>query len=203
MSLQKIVMAVLVVTSIIIGTSGKNVTTAQPNPITVTLTQNPLSTSDRQFVTKAAQNGKAEVELGELASQRAAKAQVKEFGQRMVEDHTQINKELGELAAQKGLTLPQHIGEDNSKVKADLSKLSGVAFDKAYMNYMIADRTQDVSLFQRQSQQGDDPDLKAWAAKTLPTLQEHLRLARSITGKSVTGSGSEGGISLACRRASA
>ncbi|WP_216595235.1 DUF4142 domain-containing protein [Cylindrospermum stagnale] len=194
-------MAGLVVISIIIGTSDKNVTTAQPNPITVRLTQNPLSASDRQFLTKAGQDSTAEVELGELASQRAAKVQVKQFGQRMVEDHTQMNKELQELAAQKGLTIPQDIGEDNSKVKAELSKLSGAAFDKAYMNHMIADHTKDVSLFQRQSQQGNDPDLKAWAAKTLPTLQEHLQLARSITGKSVTPSGTGGGIGLACRRA--
>lgn len=201
MRIQKIAMAGLVVISIIIGTSAKNVTTAQPNPITVRLTQNPLSASDRQFLTKAGQDSRAEVELGELASQRAEKAQVKQFGQRMVEDHTQINKELQELAAQKGLTLPQDIGEDNSKVKADLSKLSGAAFDKAYMNHMIADHTKDVSLFQRQSQQGNDPDLKAWAAKTLPTLQEHLQLARSITGKSATRSGTGGGIGLACRRA--
>jgi putative membrane protein len=186
MNLQKIVMAGLVVTSIIFGSSGKNVTIAQPNPITVKLTQNPLSASDRQFITKAAQDSTAEIELGQLASEQAVKAQVREFGQMMVQDHTQMNNELQTLAAQKGLTVPQDIGEENRKVKANLSKLTGAAFDKAYMNQMIADHSKDVSLFRRQSQQANDPDLKAWAAKTLPTLQEHLRLARAITGKPAT-----------------
>ncbi|WP_242046720.1 DUF4142 domain-containing protein [Cylindrospermum sp. FACHB-282] len=174
-------MAGLVVISIIIGTSGKNVTTAQPNPITVRLTQNPLSASDRQFMTKAVQDTRAEVELGELASEKAQKYQVRAFGQLMVQDQTQMNNELQKLATKKGLTLPQDIGEENRQVKVNLLKLSGADFDKAYMNQMIADRVKDVSLFQRQSQEGNDPDLKDWATKNLPTLQNHLRLARSIT----------------------
>lgn len=183
MNTQRIVMATLIVAAIIMGTSGKNMTTAQQNPIAARLTQNPVSAPDRQFAIKAAQDNIAEIELGQLASQRALNSEVKQFGQRMVRDHTQASAELKELATQKGITLPQDIGEENRKMKANLSKLSGVAFDEAYINHMVAEHNQDVSLFGRQSRQGNDPDLKAWAAKTLPILQEHLQLARSLSQK--------------------
>jgi putative membrane protein len=100
----------------------------------------------------------------------------------MVLDHTQANNELKELTNQKGINLPPGIGQENSTVKVRLSKLYGAAFDEAYMNQMVADHNQDVSLFERQSQRGDDRDLRDWVAKTLPNIQEHLRLANSITG---------------------
>ncbi|WP_013323726.1 DUF4142 domain-containing protein [Gloeothece verrucosa] len=144
--------------------------------------QNSLSATDRNFVTEAAQGGMAEVKLGQLASKRATKAEVKQFGQRMVRDHSQANKELQQLASKKGIKLPSDIGEEHKAALTRLSKLSGAQFDQAYMSLMTEDHNKDISLFENQAQQGQDPDLKAWAAKTLPTLQQHDQLAQSITG---------------------
>lgn len=153
-------------------------TTQRPSP--TQSGQTTISSSEKQFMNEAAQGGLAEVQLGQLASQRGTNNAVKQFGQRMVQDHTQANNQLQQLATQKGVTLPNDIGNENQKVRQRLSKLSGTSFDREYMNYMVKDHTKDVSLYRRQAQQGQDPDLKAFAAQTLPILQEHLQLARSI-----------------------
>ncbi|MBA3923051.1 MAG: DUF4142 domain-containing protein [Nostocaceae cyanobacterium] len=142
--------------------------------------QNNLSVVDKKFMTEAAQGGLAEVQLGQLASQRATSDAVKQFGQRMVQDHTQANTQLKQLASQKGVTLPTTIGSENQKVKQQLSKLSKTRFDKAYINDMVKDHVKDVSLFQSEAQGGQDTDVKAFAAQTLPTLQKHLQMAKSI-----------------------
>ncbi|MEH2252003.1 DUF4142 domain-containing protein [Nostoc sp.] len=184
MNKQKIIMAALVAIGAFTAASGQNITTAQSNQTPTRSTQNAVSSTDKQFVTQAARGGMAEVQLGQLASQRAVKNEVKQFGQGMVQDHTQANNELKELAAQKGITLPKSIGRENKKVKANLSKLSGATFDQAYMNQMVKDHVKTVSLFQREADQGHDQDLKAWATKTLPTLQEHLQHARTLTAQS-------------------
>ncbi|MEH2300356.1 MAG: DUF4142 domain-containing protein [Nostoc sp.] len=184
MSKQKIIMAALVAIGAFTAASGQNITTAQSNQTPTRATQNAVSSTDRQFVTQAARDGMAEVQLGQLASQRALKNEVKQFGQGMVQDHTQANNELKELAAQKSITLPKSIGRENRKVKANLSKLSGATFDQAYMNQMVKDHVKTVSLFQREADQGQDQDLKAWANKTLPTLEEHLQHARALTAQS-------------------
>lgn len=153
-------------------------TTGSPSPNQ--LGQTTLSSSDRKFMKEAAQGGLAEVQLGQIASQSGASDAVKQFGQRMVQDHTQANNQLQQLATQKGVTLPNNIDKQNQKVSQQLSKLSGASFDRAYINHMVEDHTKDVSLYQRQAQQGQDPNVKAFAAQTVPILQEHLQLARSI-----------------------
>jgi putative membrane protein len=139
-----------------------------------------LSSLDRQFITQAAQDGLAEVQLGQLASQRGASNTVKQFGQHMVEDHTQVNNQLKSLATQKGVTLPTSIGSKNQQAKQRLSKLSGTNFDRQYLNLMLQAHEKDVAAFQAEAQQGQDPDVKAFAAQALPTLQEHLQQVRAI-----------------------
>jgi putative membrane protein len=91
-----------------------------------------------------------------------------------------VNNQLKQLATQKGVTLPTSIGSKNQQVKQRLSKLSGANFDRQYMNHMLEDHEKDVSAFGTEAQQGQDPDVKAFAAQVLPTLQEHLQQARSI-----------------------
>ncbi len=139
-----------------------------------------LNAQDQQFAIKAAQAGLAEVELGALAGQKSNSSAVKNFGQQMVQEHTQVNNQLKQLAAQKGMTLPTDIGEQNRATKARLTKLSGAQFDREYMNQMVTDHQNTVTLFQQQAKTGQDPELKAWATQTLPSLQEHLRQASSI-----------------------
>ena len=135
------------------------------------------------FATDAAQGGMAEVEMGRLASERGTDPAVKEFGARMMADHSKANGELKSLAAKKGMQLP---GDMNSSQKSELdklAKLSGADFDKEYMSTMVSDHQTDVKEFETQSKNGNDADIKAFAGKTLPTLQEHLQMAQSAAQK--------------------
>jgi len=142
--------------------------------------QGSVAAADRQFMTHAAQGGMAEVRLGQLASDHATADTVKQFGQRMVQDHSKANDELSQLAQHKGVDLPKDLDADHQATVDRLSKLSGSDFDRAYMRDMVRDHVEDVREFQRESRGAQDADLKAWVVKTLPTLQEHLRMARAI-----------------------
>ena len=134
---------------------------------------------DSSFVKKAAMGGMAEVELGNLAQQKAASDQVKQFGARMVQDHGKANDELKQIAGSKGIDLPTALDDKHRKDKEKLGKLSGAQFDKAYMSHMVDDHKKDVADFKKEASSGKDADIKAFAAKTLPTLEEHLKLAQS------------------------
>jgi putative membrane protein len=142
-----------------------------------------LSDKDKEFVTKAAQGGMAEVALGQLAAAKATSNDVKEFGNRMVTDHGKANEELKQLATNKGITMPAEPGADEKKTKDALSKKSGKAFDKAYMTDMVKDHEKVVAEFQKESKDAQDPDLKAWVTRTLPTLQDHLKMAKQVASK--------------------
>ncbi len=131
-------------------------------------------------MTEAAQGGLAEVQLGKLASKRGTSNAVKRYAQRMVKDHTPVNNRLKQLAAKKGVTLPTTLNSTNKQVQQRLSKLSGATFDREYLNQMLEDHQNDVSAFQTEAQQGQDPDVKAFAAQTLPTLQQHLQQVSSL-----------------------
>jgi putative membrane protein len=138
-----------------------------------------LSAADREFVRKASEGGKAEVELGELATRKASSDAVKKFGQRMVDDHTKANEQLETLAGKEGVTPPTKPDAQQRREKGRLEKLSGGEFDREYMRLMVEDHTKDVDEFERESKDASDPGLRAFAADTLPTLKEHLSLAKS------------------------
>jgi putative membrane protein len=144
---------------------------------------NTMPKTAQEFVREAADGGLAEVALGKMAVAQAESPEVKQFGQRMVDDHSKANQELTSLASQKGIAAPT---EPSAKHKATidrLSKLSGAAFDRAYMQAMVTDHDHDVAAFKSFSERGDDPELKQFAEKTLPTLQEHDRLAKTTANK--------------------
>jgi len=140
-----------------------------------------VSDSDRQFLMQAASSGMAEVQLGQLATQRAASAEVKQFGQRMVNDHSKANKELMALAQAKNIAVTKELDQKHQAIADKLSTLQGAAFDHAYMAGQVADHEQAVTLFTTAAEDSHDTEVKAFAAKTLPTLQEHLHLARQLT----------------------
>jgi putative membrane protein len=142
-----------------------------------------LAPADRQFVKKAAEGGLAEVELGKLASEKADSPDVKQFGQRMVDDHSKANDQLKQVASEKGITIPDKLSAKDAATKARLEKLSGRAFDRAYMRDMVTDHTKDVSEFRMESKNAKDPDVKNFASQTLPTLKDHLKEAKSIAPK--------------------
>lgn len=132
------------------------------------------------FFTEAAQMGLAEVQLSQLALERATSEQVKTFAQQMVTDHTAANQELTALAASKSVTVPTDTDAKHKAAATKLGGMSGTDFDKAYMKQMVKDHEAAVKLFQRQADRSDDADVKAFAAKTLPTLQNHLQMARTL-----------------------
>jgi len=138
-----------------------------------------VPSGDKHFMEKAAIGGLAEVQLGNLAQQKAASDQVRQFGMRMVQDHTKANDELKRLASSKGLQLPSAVDAKHQQVADKLSKMTGADFDKAYMSDMVSDHKEDIGEFKKEANGGKDPDLKAFAAKTLPTLQEHLQMAQT------------------------
>jgi putative membrane protein len=139
-----------------------------------------LPRADRKFIEGAAMGGMAEVELGKLAQQKATSPGVKDFGTRMVEDHGKANDELKQLAQIKGVSVPAAPDKSHMREVDKLGKLSGAEFDKQYMSHMLSDHKKDVSEFKKASESSKDSDVKAFAGKTLPTLQEHLKLAQSV-----------------------
>jgi putative membrane protein len=142
-----------------------------------------LNPDDRSFLEKAAVGGKSEVELGQLALEKAQSDDVKQFAQRMVTDHSQANSQLMGLADKMSLTMPTALDRENQSKKDKLAKLSGGKFDKEYMDEMVKDHQKDVDEFQKASQNANNSDVKTFASQTLPTLQQHLDLAKSINDK--------------------
>jgi len=136
---------------------------------------------DMAFAKEAAIGGLAEVDLGNLAKDKASNPDVKQFGERMVTDHSKINDELKQWAQKKNVTLPSDLDTKHKALHERLSKLEGAAFDKAYMDEMVTDHEKDVAAFKKHPMK--DEDLKAFVARNLPTIEEHLKQAKEIQAK--------------------
>ena len=134
--------------------------------------------SDKEFVAKAAVSGKFEVKSGELALRSGQSADVKKFAQHLVTDHTKANQELMTLASRKRWELPTALDGKHQEMMTRLSAARGAEFDKSFMEVQVKEHEKAVALFEQASKQAQDPDLKAWATKTLPKLREHLDMAR-------------------------
>ena len=155
------------------------------------LAQQAAKSADQTFVVNVAKDGMAEVELGKLATEKASRDDVKKFGQRMADDHSKANDELKSLAQTKGITLPSAVDAKDKAEHDRLAKLSGAPFDRAYMQHMVAGHRKAAAAFRTESKTGKDSDVKAWAAKTLPTIEEHLKMAQD-TAKDVGAVGTSG-----------
>lgn len=141
------------------------------------------SMTPSSFVSEAAAGGMAEVQLGNLALTRSQNDDVKQIGQQMILDHTKANIELTQLATKKSFTIPTELDSKHKSTVDKLSKLSGAEFDKEYIDDMVKDHEEDIKAFQTQADSGTDPDVKAYAAKTLPILQSHLEMIRGVQSK--------------------
>jgi len=139
------------------------------------------SDKDQQFLRHVASDGLAEVQLGQMAAKRATNPEVQRFGQQMATDHTKANQELMALAQSKNISIPKEIDKKHQKTAEALTKKRGTSFDREYMRDMITDHEKAVQLFSTAAREGQDADIKAFASKTLPTLQEHLQMARQLT----------------------
>jgi len=143
----------------------------------------PRTESPQDFVYKASAAGLAEVNLSMIGATNAGDGDVKKFAERMVDDHGKSNKELLALADKKRLSAAPRMDAEHDQMAGALARLKGSAFDREYMAGMVKDHREAVALFERQSKDGKDEDLKSWAEKTLPTLREHLKMAQDIHGR--------------------
>jgi putative membrane protein len=142
-----------------------------------------LTTAERDFLANAARGGSLEVQLGNMAAQKASSNDVKQFGERMATDHSQLGQRLQQLASTLGVTLPQDLKPEQQAIASRLEKLSGKAFDREFMKEMVSDHAKDVSEFERAANQATNADIKQFASEALPTLKDHLKMAREIAGK--------------------
>lgn len=139
-----------------------------------------VSAVDTAFASKAAVSGMAEVELGQLALEKASNAKVKEFASMMVNDHGKANSELESIANAKMIVLPTALDAEHAKIKADLSAKSGADFDKAYAKAMVDGHRKTLTLMEDGGKNNQDSELKAFAEKTAPVVKHHLEMITKI-----------------------
>jgi putative membrane protein len=139
-----------------------------------------LNQQDKTFVSEAALGGMAEVKLGKNA-QKSANPDVKSFADRMVLEHTGANEQLTTIATGLGMKMPKALDSEHERMREGLAALHGKAFDEQYMRAMVEDHNKAVKLFQQEERTGDNADLKQFAQKMLPTLEEHQKMALDVS----------------------
>jgi putative membrane protein len=149
--------------------------------------------NDVDFAKEAAAGGMAEVKLGQLAEEKGTNQAVKDFGKRMVEDHSAANEKLNAVASGQKLTLPAKLDKRDQKTYDRLSQLSGDAFDRAYAKDMVKDHQNDIAAFKEEASSGQNAAIKQFASETLPTLEDHLKMAREMERSVGGGKGKSGG----------
>jgi putative membrane protein len=135
---------------------------------------------DSDFYKLAAEGGISEVELGTLAEDKATSQDVKDFAAMMVKDHGAADDKLKSLAASKGVDLPTSASIGEIATKAKLNVLSGDTFDKSYIKSQLKAHHEAIALFRKEASTGQDPDAKAFASATLPTLKKHMQAIRRV-----------------------
>lgn len=141
---------------------------------------------DDAFMNKAADGGMTEVELGKIAAQNGERQDVKDFGNKMTVDHSKANEDLKSVAAKKNVTLPEKPSAEHQAMIDKFSKMTGAAFDAAYIKEMVKDHVHDVGEFEKASKEAKDSELKGFVDKTLPTLKEHLQMIQGMAGSSAS-----------------
>lgn len=138
------------------------------------------TSADDHFVMEVAATNLAEIDLGKVAADKASNSKVKDFANRMVNDHTKANAELKELADSKHITVATMIDAQHKSLRDKLAGMSGAAFDRMYIDEMVKGHEAAVEKFRKESTSGADSEVKAWALKTLPTIQEHYKMAQDV-----------------------
>lgn len=142
--------------------------------------QNQQQNGDQQFLSEAAMDGQAEVELGKLGSTKASNPAVKRFAQTLVKDHAKANQELQSLPQASQASQSASLPEEKQKAVSELSQLSGREFDRAFVEKAVEEHEKAVARFQEAASSAQDPQVKQFASQQLPTLQQHLKTAKSL-----------------------
>jgi putative membrane protein len=138
------------------------------------------SMTDKTFVRKAMEGGMAEVQLGQLTLQKSNNDQVKQFAQRMIDDHTKLNDQMKPVAQQLGVSAPNQVSKKDKATMAKLQALSGSAYDQAYIRDMVKDHKQDLSEFQSEASSGQDQTVKDAATQGSQVISQHLQMIQQI-----------------------
>ena len=178
---------------IILACNNTNETTESTNTSTSSNTATDANTStstsntgvvtdekSREFLTKAANSGMAEVQLAKMAQQKATIDAVKSFAAMLERDHTAVGDQVKSFASQRNVTLPSTPSDEKQKMVNDMDKMSGKAFDKEFISMMVKGHNDGISLFEDTKANASDVDIKNFADKTLPTLRKHLDSAKAI-----------------------
>jgi putative membrane protein len=144
-------------------------------------TQTKMRTDDKKFVRDAAMGGMTEIAMGKLATEKGSSDGVKQYGQKLVDDHTKANEEVKQVAGAQSIEVPDALDSKHQSQIDKLSNLSGPAFDKAFTKAQVRDHEEDVRAFQNEAQNGNNAAVKDFANKTLPTLQQHLSMAKDLS----------------------
>jgi putative membrane protein len=135
---------------------------------------------DKRFAQEAAMGGMMQIQAAKLAEQQSSNASVKQYAQKMIDDHTKADDQLQQVASKDSLTLPDKLDVKQQGTLDKLAKLTGPAFDKAYAKDMVKDHERDINAFRAESESGANPDVKQFAAQTLPVLEQHLDSAKTL-----------------------
>ena len=133
---------------------------------------------DPVFIKEASGGSLTEVALGRLAVSKGSQGRVKEFAERMIADHSKAAAELQALAARKGWEAAKEAPKDSAH--SELHAATGAEFERLYAEAMVMAHERTIANFERHAENGSDPDVKAWVEKALPTVREHLRMAKAI-----------------------
>jgi putative membrane protein len=138
------------------------------------------SNADKAFMRMAAQADMTEAHLGQMAESQASQSQVKDFGQKLTHDHTDAYEQLAALAAKTGSAIPKGIDIRKMSAVEQLMKLKGTQFDRVFVQDEIRGHQKALAEFKREAQHGQDPDVKAYASKMIPVLEDHLHEAQAL-----------------------
>ena len=152
--------------------------------------------TDQAFVTDAARANLAEVELGKVAEARSSNREVKDFAKLMVADHQNALNQLNKVAKDCGITVPTALDPKDHALKSRLANLSGAAFDRMYMKAILTDHRSDVAEFRVEARTATNTEVKRYASDTLPTLKDHLKLAKEIDHSIVARSSRRGATTV-------
>ena len=155
---------------------------APANARTGPATLNGYTLDDKQFMVKADQGGHNEIGLSKLALEKGVTGDAKTYANKMIADHTKAGNELKPIAQKKSVALTGDMDPDHKAIRDRMSKMSGKTFEQAYMDQMVKDHEETEALLQSEIDNGQDPDVKAWAQKTLPVVQQHTGMAKHESG---------------------
>lgn len=152
--------------------------------------QSAPSITDQKFANYAMTDGLFEVALANQAVSKSTNPYVKDFANRMLQDHTKQDQQLAQLSQKDGFQVPGAMGSDKEKRLQKFSGMSGSAFDRAYMSYEVKEHKEDITEFSNEAKTGSNPDMKSFASDAIPHLQMHLTMAKNVSQKVGAGNSS-------------